>query len=166
MTAHTSPPRRANSASSAATSFWGTAANPSGRGWNASCLAGCAVAASVASVRPWKLPSSTTTRRAALSCAACASPPQAAARAAARLRACRRASLMAHSLASAPELAKKVFHAPRAADGSAGDARSPPSAASSPAGDAPPAPPSPAASCGPAFNRSDSMRATSPRCST
>ena len=103
MTAQISWPRSANRASSAATSFSGVWAKPSGSGWKASCLAGWAVAASVAMVRPWKLRSSVTTTRGAADAAAraCAS---------ARLRACRRASLMAHSLASAPEFAKKLCH--------------------------------------------------------
>ena len=43
-------------ASSAAMSLNGTCRKPSGIGWNGSCFAGWPVAASVASVRPWKLP--------------------------------------------------------------------------------------------------------------
>ena len=63
---------------------------PSGIGWNGSCFVGWPVAASDASVRPWKLPSAlTTTWR--------PRPP------------CLRASLMAHSLASAPEFVKNTW---------------------------------------------------------
>ena len=63
------------------------------------------------------------------------SAPSASARAAARFLACKRASLNAHSFASAPELAKKLRHGVRSASGTH------------------------------AFSRSDTARATSPRCS-
>ena len=66
-----------------------TCRKPSGIGWNGSCFVGWPVAASVASVRPWKLPSALTTVWRPR-------PP------------CLRASLMAHSFASAPELVKKI----------------------------------------------------------
>ncbi len=57
------------------------------------------MAESVASVRPWKLPSMTTT-------VGTATP---------RRRPCRRASLIAASLASAPELQKKAASIPASA---------------------------------------------------
>ena len=63
---------------------------PSGTGANGACFSGWPVAASVASVRPWKEPSAATTRW---------RPGPAH----------RRASLIAHSLASAPELQKNTW---------------------------------------------------------
>ena len=138
MTAQMASPCASNRASSAATSLMGVRAKPSGKGRNASCFAGWAVAASVASVRPWKLASSVTMMRGAASRAAAtvaSSAPSASARAAARFLACKRASLNAHSFASAPELAKKLRHGVRSASGTH------------------------------AFSRSDTARATSPRCS-
>ena len=102
MTAQMRSPWVSNRRSKASTSLMGVAVNPPGSGWKASCLAGWAVAASVAKVRPWKLLARVTMRRGANS----ASLPAASV----RRRAYRRASLIAHSLASAPEFAKKVFH--------------------------------------------------------
>ena len=138
MTAQMPSPWEANSDSSALISLMGVRTKPSGRGWNASCLAGCAVAASVASVRPWKLASSVTMRRGAAAAAArtpSSSAPAASAAAIARFLACSRASLKAHSFASAPEFAKKLCHG----------VRSPSSMHS--------------------FSKSDTRCATSPRCS-
>ncbi len=68
--------------------------NPPGSGWNGSCSQSCAVAASVSIVRPWNPPCSTTI---VWQSGPLRSTPQ------------RRATFMAHSLASAPELAKNAF---------------------------------------------------------
>ena len=74
-------------------SFSGTETNPAGMGRKLSWKLSCPVAASMASVRPWKL------RRAVMMVLA---PPS-------RRSPQRRATFTAPSLASAPELAKNVF---------------------------------------------------------
>ena len=91
MIAHTSGPM---AASSAAQSLACTARKPTGSGWKGSWSQSCAVAASVSMVRPWKLPLSVMT--------VWHSGPLCS-------MAQRRAAFIAHSLASAPELAKNVF---------------------------------------------------------
>ena len=65
-----------------------TVTNPGTSGANGSCLVSCGVADSAPRVRPWNAPLRTTM-----------SPPRR------RLR----ASLIAHSMASAPEFVKKTF---------------------------------------------------------
>ena len=75
-------------AASASASSWGTTLKPGTSGANGACLASCGVADSAPMVRPWK-PRSMTTN----------SPPG-------RLR---RASLIAHSIASVPELQKNAL---------------------------------------------------------
>ena len=102
ITAHMESPMVSNSARSESTSFMGVGRKPSGMGSKPEWKAACPVAASVASVRPWKLFTSVTTTDGARS-GFC--PFEEAWRFARR-----RASFMAHSLASAPELAKNAFH--------------------------------------------------------
>ena len=87
-------------AASAARSLRATCRKPAGTGSNGSRFAADQPAASVARVRPWKAPSTHTT-----SCLA--APP--------RARPVRRASLMAASTASAPELQKNARSCPESA---------------------------------------------------
>ena len=87
-------------ASSAATSPIGRYTKPGGIGAKPSWYLGCAVAASAPSVRPWKLLWNETISTRSFS---------------PRSQACRRASLMAASLASAPELEKNTRSAKEAA---------------------------------------------------
>ena len=79
--------RSLTAAASRSGSSRGTATKPGTSGANGSCLSGCGVADSAPIVRPWNAPSRTTI-----------SPP----------RRCRRASLIAASFASAPELHRKT----------------------------------------------------------
>jgi hypothetical protein len=84
-------------AARASTSPNGTWENPGGNGWNGVCMAGLPVAASVARVRPWKPPRVATIP--------VAPSPRLA-------RPHRLATLMAASLASAPELDRKTLASP------------------------------------------------------
>ena len=75
----------------------GTWENPGGSGWNGVCIAGLPVAARVARVRPWKPPRVATMP---VACSPRLARPQ------------RLATLMAASLASAPELDRNTLASP------------------------------------------------------
>ena len=93
----TAATRSSIAAASASRSSNATWRKPSGNGWNVSCFWGWPVAASVVSVRPWNEPYALITWNRS-------GPP---------LRwPCRRASLIAHSFASAPELQKNTRPSP------------------------------------------------------